>query len=230
MYILLFLVYIVLKIILLNGKSYSDCLDNVKMEKQLSVIFDDFIGMVLMGQKLFGFFNLVYIGGLMQVSIVFVEQYIFGYLWKMNGMVCQEVFSLCGGLWFGIYYLLNYLVSYSVLLYCFVDFNVGWYVSCNVVFQNVVVKVSGVKLVFDGDFICYDSEELGSIELVVCCLVSQLGMSDSEIYCQLKKGDSLVFEKIDFYQQVFCFVEKKMGKILLWEMLSGIQLESLKII
>lgn len=153
----------------------------VKIEKQFSVIFDDFINMVFMGQMLFGLYNLVYMGGLMQVSIVFVEQYVKGYLWKMVGMVCQEVFMCCGGLWFGIYYLLNYLVNYSVFVFCFVDFNVGWYVSCNVVFQNVVSKVSGVKLVLDGDLICYNSKELGKIELVVCKLVGQLGMSECEI-------------------------------------------------
>lgn len=152
---------------------------------------------------LFGLFNLVCIGGLMQVSIVFVEQYIKGYLWKMDGIVCQEVFSCCGGLWFGIYYLLNYFVSYSVLIYCFVDFNVGWYVSCNVVFQNVVSKVSGVKLVLDGDLIRYDSKEFGKIELVMCKLVVKLGMSDSEICCQLEKGDSFFFEEMVLYKKVY---------------------------
>ena len=50
-----FLVHTALKITSPNGKSYSDRLDNVKTEKQLSAIFDDFIGMVPMGQKLFGF-------------------------------------------------------------------------------------------------------------------------------------------------------------------------------
>lgn len=40
-----------------NGKSYSERLDNVKTEKQLSAIFDDFTDMVPMGQKLFGNLN-----------------------------------------------------------------------------------------------------------------------------------------------------------------------------
>ncbi len=58
-----FLVHTALKITSPNGKSYSDRLDNVKTEKQLSAIFDDFIGMVPMGQKLFGSLNPVHTGG-----------------------------------------------------------------------------------------------------------------------------------------------------------------------
>ncbi len=37
-------------------------------------------------------------------------------------------------------------------------------------------------------------------------------MSDSEIHRQLKKGDSLAFEKTDLYQQVFRLAEKKDGQ------------------
>ena len=202
-----FLVHTALKITSPNGKSYSDRLDNVKTEKQLSAIFDDFIGMVPMGQKLFGSLN----------------------PWKMNGTVRQEVFSLRGGLWFGTYHLLNYPASYSAPLYRFADFNAGWYASRNAAFQNAVVKASGVKLALDGDLIRYDSEEPGRTELAVRRLASQLGMSDSEIHRQLKKGDSLAFEKTDLYQQVFRLAEKKTGKTLPREMLPGIQLESPKI-
>lgn len=60
MHIPVFLVHTALKINSPNGKSYSERLDNVKTEKQLSAIFDDFIGMVPMGQKLFGSLNPVH--------------------------------------------------------------------------------------------------------------------------------------------------------------------------
>lgn len=97
-------------------------------------------------------------------------------------------------------------------MYRFADFNAGWYASRNAAFQNAVVKASGVKLALDGDLIRYDSEEPGSTELAVRRLASQLGMSDSEIHRQLKKGDSLAFEKTDLYQQVFRLAEKKRAK------------------
>ena len=123
MHIPVFLVHTALKIPSPNGKSYSERLDNVKTEKQLSAVFDDFIGMVTMGQKLFGSLNPVHTGGPMQVSIAFAEQHTDGYPWKINGTVRQEVFSLRGGLWFGTRHLLNYPANYSVPLYRFADFN-----------------------------------------------------------------------------------------------------------
>ncbi len=128
----------------------------------------------------------------MQVSIAFAEQHTSGYPWKMNGTVRQEVFSLRGGLWFGTYHLLNYPGQLQrAAVPRFADFNAGWYASRNAAFQNAVVKASGVKLALDGDLIRYDSEEPGSTELAVRRLAGQLGMSDSEIHSQLKRGDSL---------------------------------------
>ena len=229
MHIPVFLVHTALKIPSPNGKSYSERLDNVKTEKQLSAVFDDFIGMVPMGQKLFGSLNPVHTGGPMQVSIAFAEQHTDGYPWKINGTVRQEVFSLRGGLWFGTWHLLNYPANYSVPLYRFADFNAGWYASRNAAFQNAVSKASGVKLALDGDLIRYDSDDAGTTELAVRRLAGKLAMSDDDIHRQLKKGDSLAFEKTELYQQVFRLADKKAGKALPREILPGIQLESPKI-
>ena len=225
MHIPVFLVHTALKIKSPNGKSYSERLDSVKTEKQLSAIFDDFIGMVPMGQKLFGSLNPVHTGGPMQVSIAFAEQHTDGYPWKIDGTVRQEVFSLRGGLWFGTYHLLNYPANYSVPLYRFAE----WYASRNAAFQNAVAKATGVKLALDGDLIRYDSDEAGTTELAVRRLSSQLAMSDDDIHRQLKKGDTLAFEESDLYKQVFRIADKKAGKTLPREVLPGIQLESPKI-
>jgi Protein of unknown function (DUF1615). len=131
MHIPLFVVHTALKINSPTGKSYSERLDTVKTEKQLSAIFDDFINMVPMGQTLFGSLNPVHTGGPMQVSIAFAEQHTSGYPWKMAGTVRQEVFSRRGGLWFGTYHLLNYPANYSAPIFRFADFNAGWYASRN---------------------------------------------------------------------------------------------------
>lgn len=212
-----------------NGKSYSERLDNVKTEGQLSAIFDDFIDMVPMGQKLFGNLNPVHTGGPMQVSIAFAEQHRAGYPWKMEGTVRQEVFTRRGGLWFGTYHLLNYPASYSQPLYRFADFNAGWYASRNAAFQNAVSKATGVKLALDGDLILYNTDTPGSTELAVRKLASNLDMSESQIHRALQKGDSLDFEKTDLYEQVYALADKKAGKKLPREMLPGITLESPKI-
>lgn len=224
-----FLVHTALKIKSPNGKSYSERLDSVRTEKQLSAIFDDLINMVPMGQTLFGSLNPVRTGGPMQVSIAFAEQHTKGYPWKMDGTVRQEVFSRRGGLWFGTYHLLNYPASYSAPIYRFADFNAGWYASRNAAFQNAVSKASGVKLALDGDLIRYDSKEPGKTELATRKLAAKLGMSDSEIRRQLEKGDSFSFEETALYKKVYQLAETKTGKSLPREMLPGIQLESPKI-
>lgn len=229
MHIPVFLVHTALKITSPNGKSYSERLDTVKTEKQLSAIFDDFINMVPMGQTLFGSLNPVHTGGPMQVSIAFAEKHTDGYPWKIDGTVRQEVFSLRGGLWFGTYHLLNYPANYDEPLYRFADFNAGWYASRNAAFQNAVSRASGVKLALDGDLIAYGSSEAGTTERAVRKLSAKLGMSDSDIRRQLEKGDSLAFEKTELYQQIFALAERKSGKALPRAMLPGIQLESPKI-
>ncbi|POT58463.1 DUF1615 domain-containing protein [Citrobacter amalonaticus] len=229
MHIPVFLVHTALKINSPTGKSYSDRLDTVKTEKQLSAIFDDFINMVPMGQTLFGSLNPVHTGGPMQVSIAFAEQHTKGYPWQIEGTVRQEVFSLRGGLWFGTWHLLNYPVNYSAPIFRFADFNAGWYASRNAAFQNAVSKASGVKLALDGDLILYGNKEAGKTELAVRKLADKLDMSDSDIRRSLEKGDSLAFEKTALYEKVYKLAEAKSGKMLPREMLPGIQLESPKI-
>ncbi|MEZ2574430.1 DUF1615 domain-containing protein [Buttiauxella ferragutiae] len=229
MHIPVFLVHTALLIKSPNGKSYSERLDNVKTEGQLSAIFDDFIDMVPMGQKLFGNLNPVHTGGPMQVSIAFAEQHTNGYPWKMEGTVRQEVFTRRGGLWFGTYHLLNYPANYTQPLYRFADFNAGWYASRNAAFQSAVSKASGVKLALDGDLILYNTDKAGNTELAVRKLAKTLDMSESQIHRALQKGDSIDFEKTDLYQQVYAIAEKKTGKKLPREMLPGITLESPKI-
>lgn len=229
MHIPVFLVHTALKINSPNGKSYSERLDAVKTEKQLSAIFDDFINMVPMGQTLFGSLNPVHTGGPMQVSIAFAEQHTKGYPWTMNGTVRQEVFSRRGGLWFGTWHLLNYPANYSAPVFRFADFNAGWYASRNAAFQNAVSKASGVKLALDGDLIRYDSKEAGKTEQAIRKLAGKLDMSDSAIRRQLEKGDSLAFEETALYEKVYKLAEAKTGKALPREMLPGIQLESPKI-
>ncbi len=147
----------------------------MKTEKQLSAIFDDFINMVPMGQKLFGSLNPVHTGGPMQVSIAFAEKHTDGYPWDIDGTVRQEVFSLRGGLWFGTYHLLNYPANYDKPLYRFADFNAGWYASRNAAFQNAVSRASGVKLALDGDLIAYGSSEAGTTERAVRKTLDEAG-------------------------------------------------------
>ena len=212
-----------------NGKSYSDRLNAARSEKELSAIFDDFIGMVPMGQTLFGGFNPVHTAGPMQVSIEFAEQETRQYPYPVTGSIRHEVFTRRGGMYFGIAHLLGYPVSYTQPLYRFADFNAGWYASRNAAFQNAVSRVSGIPLALDGDLIRYDSIMPGTTELAVRTLGKQLGMRNPTIRDQLEKGKSLEFEETRLYQKVFAMADKAEGRQLPRAMLPGIVLESPKI-
>lgn len=212
-----------------NGKSYAERLDNVKSEGELSAIFDDFISVVPLGQTLFGNLNPVRTGGPMQVSVAFAELHASDYPWKMDATVRREVFTRRGGLWFGIYHLLNYPARYSQPLYRFADFNAGWYASRNAAFQNAVSKASGVKLALDGDLVRYDSDEPGQTEMALRKLSAVLKMSNSDIHQALKKGNTQAFENSKLYEALYSLANKRSGKTLAREMLPGITLESPKI-
>jgi len=212
-----------------NGKSYSERLNAARSEKELSAIFDDFIGMVPMGKTLFGGLNPVHTGGPMQVSIDFAEQQARGYPYPVNGSIRHEVFTRRGGMYFGIAHLLGYPVSYTEPLYRFADFNAGWYASRNAAFQNAVSRASGIPLTLDGDLVRYDSIMPGTTELAVRSLGKQLGMRNMTIRNQLGEGKSLKFEETELYQRVFVLADQAEGRPLPRAVLPGIELQSPKI-
>ena len=212
-----------------NGKRYSERLNAARSEKELSAIFDDFIGMVPMGKSLFGGLNPVHTGGPMQVSIEFAEQHAKAYPYPVDGSIRHEVFTRRGGMYFGIAHLLGYPVSYPQPLYRFADFNAGWYASRNAAFQNAVSRASGIPLALDGDLVNYGSIMPGSTEVAVRSLGKQLGMRNTTIRDQLEEGKSLAFENSSLYQRVFALADQAEGRPLPRQVLPGIVLQSPKI-
>ncbi|MFC5699431.1 DUF1615 domain-containing protein [Pseudomonas sp. GCM10022186] len=212
-----------------TGRSYDQRLSSVRTEKELSAIFDDFIGMVPLGQRLFGNFNPVHTGGPMQVSIAFAEANAKDYPYPVKGSIRQEVFTRRGGMYFGIAHLLGYSASYPKPLYRFADFNAGWYASRNAAFQNAVSLASGIPLALDGDLVIHGSSKAGSTELAVRALQKHLDLSDSAIRRDLLEGDRLEFEETRLYERVFALAEKIERRKLPREVMPGIDLKSPKI-
>lgn len=212
-----------------NGKTYAQRLSSARTEKELSAIFDDFIGMAPLGKTLFGRLNPVRTGGPMQVSIAFAEAHAKGYPYPVQGSIRREVFTRRGGLYFGIAHLLGYPTHYDKMLYRFADFNAGWYASRNAAFQNAVSLATGIDLALDGDLIDPDSFTAGATELAVRTLGKKIDMRNFAIRRQLQQGDSLEFEDSDLYQRVFALAEKLERKPLPRAVLPGITLESPKI-
>jgi hypothetical protein len=144
-----------------DRRSYAERLRQARTERALSDMFEDFIGTVPLGRRLFADLNPVRTGGPMQVGIAFAESHVksTSYPFPLNDGVRREVFTRRGGLYFGIAHLLDYPVSYDSMLYRFADFNAGHYASRNAAFQQAVGSLSGTRLAIDGDLLREGSSE-----------------------------------------------------------------------
>jgi hypothetical protein len=218
-----------------NGKSYSERLNGVKTELQLSDIYEDFIGRVPFGKTFLAERNPVRTGGPMQVSIAFAEAHAAAkpYPYPLTGNIRHEVFTRRGGVYFGIAHLLDYAAPYDRQIYRFADFNAGRYASRNAAFQNAVTQVSGVPLVLDGDLLRYDGEqpqkEPGSTELAVRTLARRLELSDADIRRDLELGKVERFEHTRLYARVFALGGRLGSSRLPRAVLPQIELQSPKI-
>lgn len=216
-----------------TGKSYNARLDTVKTEKDLSDLFEDFIGMVPMGKRLFGDLNPVRTAGPMQVSIAYSEQHARDkrYPYPVTGSIRDEVFTRRGGLYFGAAHLLDYSAPYDEMLFRFADFNAGHYASRNAAFQNAVSVASGTSLALDGDLLIDggSASDVSNTELAVRKLRGRLELTDGEIRDDLEKGTREGFEKTRLYTRVFALADKKKAQPLPRAMLPKIRLQSPKI-
>lgn len=226
-------VHLALRIDSPDGRTYAERLDAVRTEKELSGIFEDFIGMVPMGQRLFGRLNPVRTGGPMQVSIAFAERHAKErpYPYAMTGSIRHEVFTRRGGLYFGIAHLLGYPADYPRHLYRFADFNAGHYASRNAAFQSAVSLVSGIPLALDGDLVVPggDGSKPGSTELAVRSIGKRLELSHEAIREALEQGDAPGFGRTALYRRVFEQADRLEGKAVPRAVVPHIPLKSPKI-
>jgi hypothetical protein len=214
-----------------DGRSYAERIDNVKTERQLSEIFEDFVGMVPLGKTWLADRNPVRTGGPMQVSIAFAEAHAQArkYPYPIQDSVRREVFTRRGGLYFGAAHLLAYDAPYDKLLYRFADFNAGQYASRNAAFQNALGVASGLGVKPDGDLLPRAAgAPRGETERAADTLAGRLGLSESAIRRDLERGDEPGFDKTELYQRVFAYAERLDRRTLPRAMLPRIDLQSPK--
>ncbi|HEX6833164.1 MAG TPA: DUF1615 domain-containing protein [Rudaea sp.] len=215
-----------------NGKTYGERIAAVHTERELSLVYEDLIDRVPLGQRLFAESNPVRTGGPLQVSIAYAEQQVhdrpYPYPLPPGGTIRHEVFTLRGGVYFGIAHLLAYPVSYDRMIYRFADFNAGHYASRNAAFQNAVAIAAGTTLALDGDLIDY-SGDVGKTERALRSIERELDLSDSAIRRALESGERLDFEQTDLYRRVYALAEKQHRAPLPRAMIPHIDLASPKI-
>jgi Protein of unknown function (DUF1615) len=195
-----------------NGHTYSERIDAARTEKDLSDIYEDFIGSVPLGRRLFADWNPIRTRGPMQVNVVYADQYaaVRPYPYPVKASVADEVFTRRGSLYFGIAHLLAYQPPYDDYLYRFADFNAGQYASRNAAFQSAVSRASGIALVTDGALLTHESgaKGPGDTELALRALAGRLNVDESEIRDALEKGKTREFERTKVYERVFALAER----------------------
>lgn len=214
-----------------DGRSYNERLQRVRTERELSDIYQDLIGSVPLGKRLFADFNPVQTGGPMQVGIPFAESKAAGYPYPVDGSIRDEVFTRRGGMYFGIAHLLGYQTPYTRKVHRFADFNAGWYASRNAAFQNAVSTATGIPLALDGDLLTPGApmDKPGQTERAVRTLAGDLRMHDRDIRQALERGTHLAFDDTPLYARVYALADARAGKPLPRAMIPGIRLESPKI-
>ena len=195
-----------------TGRTYGERIAAAKTEKDLSDVYEDFIGSVPLGRKLFADWNPIRTRGPMQVNVVFAEQYahVRPYPYPVKDSIADEVFTRRGSVYFGIAHLLAYKPPYNEYLYRFADFNAGQYASRNAAFQAVVSDISGMPLVTDGALVSHESGSSGpsDTELALRALAGRLNVSNDEIHDALEQGKTKDFEHTQVYERVFALAER----------------------
>ena len=228
----LFIVRTALKLTSSTGRSYAARIDGARTEKDLSDIYEDFIGAVPMGRILFAERNPIRTRGPMQVNIAFAEQYAADkpYPYPVKVSIADEVFTRRGSLYFGTAHLLGYAAPYDSFLYRFADFNAGQYASRNAAFQSAVSAVSGAPLTSDGALLPHGGDEdPGNTELALRALSRRLNLGDGAIHSALEQGRSGSFERTSLYVRVFALADQAAGRPMPREWVPHIQLHGPKI-
>jgi hypothetical protein len=218
-----------------DGTSYAARLQAVRTERQLSDIYDDFIGRVPLGTTFLAARNPVHTAGPMQVNVAFAAAYANDrpYPYPVTGSLRHELFTRRGGVYYGTAHLLDYRAPYDRMIYRFADFNAGRYASRNAAFQNAVTQLTGIALARDGDLLRYDNgepaKEPGSTELAVRVLATRLDLGDARIRRDLAQGEDERFERTELYTRVFAMADRAAGRALPRAMVPSIELKSPKI-
>ena len=206
-----FLVRTAMKLTSSDGRSYAERIDAARTERDLSETFEDLIGRVPLGKRLFGNLNPVRTGGPMQVSIVWSERYNEErrrYPYGDADSIRREVFTRRGGLYFGIAHLLDYPASYDRTIYRFADFNAGHYASRNAAFQSAVATLTGTRLSLDGDLVAPGNpDKPGQTERAVRRLGPRLNLDNAAIRRDLERESSADFDRTAVYRAVFALAD-----------------------
>jgi hypothetical protein len=218
-----------------NGRTYRQRLEAARTEKQLSDIYEDFVGRIPLGQRLFASWNPIRTRGPMQVNVRFAERFeaIKPYPYRNPRLSLRdELFNRRASIYFGIAHLLDYAAPYGRFLYRFADYNAGQYASRNAAFQRAASVLAGKPLRADGALLPGDPDaaHAGTTERLLFGIARKLHLGDEAIHAALEKGTSESFVRTRLYRRVFLLADRKSGRALPRAALPRIRLTGPKIV
>jgi Protein of unknown function (DUF1615) len=213
-----------------SGLSYAARIDRARTEKDLSDIYEDFIGSVPMGHTLFEDHNPIRTRGPLQVNVAFLKHTAAAraYPYPVKATLADELFTRRGSVYFGVAHLLGYSAPYPRYLYRFADYNAGQYASRNAAFQNAISTAAGIPLVKDGALLPH-SGDLGATESALRTLGGRIDLSEEDIHGALEEGNTAEFQRTAAYQRVFALAERSQHQALPRALVPRIKLQGPKI-
>jgi hypothetical protein len=216
-----------------NGRSWAERIEAARTEKDLSDIYEQFIGAVPLGRTLFENRNPIRTRGPMQVNVAFADQFAAAhhYPYPVRLNIADELFTRRGSIYFGVAHLLAYRAPYDTYLYRFADFNAGQFSSRNAAFQQALGSAAHTALVSDGALLPHEgsADAAGSTEGTAQDLMPRLDLSRTEIRAALEQGRTEAFEGSALYRRTFALAEQVSGRELPRAVLPTIELQGPKI-
>lgn len=218
-----------------DGRTYRERLRAARTEKQLSDVYEDFIGRVPLGRRLFASWNPIRTRGPMQVNVAFAERFeaIKPYPYHASGHdLGDELFTRRASIYFGIAHLLDYQAPYDRYLYRFADYNSGQYASRNAAFQRAASIIAGKPLTADGALLAHDPhvKGAGSTQRLLLAIAGRLQLSNADIHAALEQGPAASFGQTALYRRVFELADRRSGRRQPRAVLPQIRLEGPKIV
>jgi Protein of unknown function (DUF1615) len=213
-----------------SGLSYADRIDRARTEKDLSDVYEDFIGSVPLGKTLFEEHNPIRTRGPMQVNVAFLKRTEATriYPYPVKGSMGDELFTRRGSVYFGVAHLLGYSAPYPRYLFRFADYNAGQYASRNAAFQSALSTASGIPVTPDGALLPHDGD-LGDTESAVRSLSDRLEVNNDDIHNALQEGIRADFERTTVYKRVFSLAQQSAHHPLPHALVPRIKLQGPKI-
>ncbi|MCK5902056.1 MAG: DUF1615 family protein [Cocleimonas sp.] len=152
-------------------------------------------------------------------------------IWKLR----ESMYTLNGGLHYGVLLLLGYRADYINKVHHFADYNAGRYASRNAGFQFVIEKLSKKSLAKDGDLLRYRSGKKPSFfksttekHINEIAFQYKLRLTSSQIRKDLKKEKTQQFTQTKTYQLLRRLYRKKTKRHPPYAVIPSIQLKSEK--